>query len=565
MFWTLYYKMQLSFSQKANRFIYTIRKIKPLGNLISEEWYVRADIKKILAIFGLLSAFLGDVLGKICYFTLVIVLPNLIMLGSFLNVDSRTFGRILLWSFFFMNCMLGSFVNSHITKRGTDENEYLILNLMRFNPREHYLTGILWEYGKQFLYYGVIIWVVTAVILKEEGLPVAWLLGMYACFRFIGEAVRLKLNDTFGIPFQEKNKVVSGYVYLYNFCMFLLAYGTYPLLFIMGGGEKQVTIPFLEKGWVLALLLAGAVVAMIFSVRYLWGYQDYVLIARRLCNLNEFTEKQEAADTVKKASYALQDKEVNEKELQLRMYQHKKGYDYLNAIFFRRHKRLVRNAVRIKTVLAGAVFGIAAVALIVAQMVMPAKEYMELSRAIWKSVGDFIPIIVFVMYCASSGQNLTRAMFYNCDISLLKYGYYRTQEAILQGFGIRLKYMIRAELPTIGVFAAGIVGNTLLLHQQRQWMQMLSIVGCVCILSVFYSVLFLCMYYIFQPFTEGGAETGVGYKVCTFAIYWVAYLCLQIRTVPAYFTVLVLAITVALLIAAFVIAWRLAPKTFHLK
>lgn len=566
MFWTLYYKMQLAFAQKANRLIFTIRKIKFLGNHISEEWYVRSDIKKVFGVLGMIFAFLGDVLGKLCYFGLIILLPNFMMLETFLDVSRKTFGGMLLWTFFFLNCMMGSFVNSHITKNGgVDENEYLLLNLMRFNPKEHYLTGILWEYGKQSLYYGVLFWIIIVGIFQSSGLSVLWLMGMYVCFRFVGEAVRLKLNDQFGIPFQEKNKIVGGMVFLYNTTMFLAAYGVYPLFFVLGGEKKEIVLPFSGNLFIPVLLLGLAVVAMVFSIKYLWGYSDYVLVARRLCNLQEFSEKQEAATSAKKASYALHDGEVNEKELQSRMYQNKKGYDYLNAIFFRRHKRLVRNAVKIKTGITGGVFGITASVLLVSQFIMPTKEFMKMSNSVWGVIGHFIPIMVFIMYCASSGQNLTRAMFFNCDISLLKYGYYRTSDAILQGFWIRLKYMVRAELPTVCAFTAGIVVNTLLLHQQRHWLQMLSIVLCVCILTVFYSMVFLCMYYIFQPFTEGGAETGVGYKVCAAGIYWISWMCLQIHTVPAYFTVVVLAVTVVVLLAGFVLAWRLAPRTFHLK
>lgn len=559
----LYQKMQLAFAQKANRLIFTVREIKLLGGLISEEWYVRSDVKRVLGVLGMVFGFLGDILKKICYFSLVIVFPN-IVLRTVMDFDRTTLGGMILWSFFFMNCMLGSFVNSHITTDG-DENDYLLLNLMRFNPKEHYLTGIIWEYGKQCIYYGVMLLVVMAGILDGRLQPVLWLLGVYVCFRFIGEAVRLKLNDRFGIPFQNTDKTVTGFYYFYNFCMFLLAYGVYPLLFFLGGRKSGITIPFLENSWFLGLFFILAVLAMVVSVRYLWNYPDYVLIARRMCNMQMISEAKVAVETVKKSAYTLQDKEVDEEELQSRMYQEKSGYDYLNAIFFQRHKRLVRDAVLIKTNVAGIIFGIVAIALIVAQMVMTEREFIELSDSTWKTVNNFMPVMVFLMYCASSGKDLTRAMFYNCDISLLKFGYYRSPEAILQGFQIRLKYMIRAEFPTVLVFAVGVIGNTLLLHQQKHWLQMLFIVLCACILTVFYSIVFLCMYYIFQPFTEGGSQTGTGYAVCSGGLYLLAYTCLQLHTASAFFTVLVLGVTIVMLIAGFAIAWRLAPKTFRLK
>lgn len=563
MFSAFYNKMQLVFAQKANRFLFTMRNIKFLGDQISEEWYVRADVKKVLGILGMLSFFLADIFKKVCYFLLVIVLPNMVLKSVF-ELDGAVLGRMFMWSFFFMNCMLGSFVNSHITVAG-DENDYLLLNLMRFNPKEYYLTGILWEYGRQFLYYAVILWVVLAGFQGVKPLPFLWLLGVYACFRFIGEAVRLKINDTYGIPFQDTNHQAAAYYYLYNFAMFLLAYGMYPILFLAGGEKWDIAASFSEISWISPLVLIMAVTAMVFSVRYLWRYPDYVLVARKLCSLQRLSGVREAEQAVQKSSYELQDKEVSEVELHSRMYQEKKGYDYLNAIFFRRHKRLVQNVVRAKAVISGLIFGVGAAVLLFCRLYMPAGEFMAMSGQIWKAAGNFMPTIVFIMYCASSGQNLTRAMFYNCDISLLKYGYYRTQEAILQGFRIRLKYMLLAEIPTVGIFTLGIVVNTFLLHQWNHWAQMVSMVLCACILTVFYSVVFLCMYYIFQPFTEGGEQTGIGYKVCSALLYLLSYTCLQIHTAPVFFMLLVMGVTVSVLLAAFFIAWRLAPKTFRLK
>lgn len=563
MIWTLYKKIQLSFAQRANRFIFTIKKLKFLGSHISEEWYVRADIKKVLGILGIISGAFVDVFMKGIYFVGVICIPALIMTGV-LEWDKEYFSGMLVWSFFFLNCMLGSLVNSHITIKG-DENDYLILNLMHFNPREHYLTKILWEYGRQFIYYSIFLWVVLVVGFDWPLLRLLCFLCIYVCFRFIGEAVRLKLNDRFGVPFQEKNRTVAGIYYCYNTIMVFVAYGTYPLLFLLQGTKTEIHLSLLENMLFLVAFLIITVLAGIGSIWYLWSYPDYVLIARRMCSREGLAEAEQAIADAKKASYVLQDKEVKSEELQSRLYQDKQGYEYLNAIFFRRHKRLVRNAVIIKTIVAGGIFLLAALALVIANIVMSYKEFSVLSDMIWKSVNQFMPVMVFIMYCASSGQNLTQAMFYNCDVSLLKYGYYRTPEAILQGFRIRLKYMLRAEIPMVAVLWGGIIINTLLLKQQDHVLQMLSIVLCVGILAVFYSVVFLCMYYIFQPFTEGGAKTGVGYSVCSSGIYLLSYLCLQIHTVPVFFTGLVLGITIVVLAAGFAIAWLVAPKTFRLK
>lgn len=47
--------------------------------------------------------------------------------------------------------------------------------------------------------------------------------------------------------------------------------------------------------------------------------------------------------------------------------------------------------------------------------------------------------MVFIMYTMSTGERICKAMFYNCDISLLRYGYYRQGKVILSNFTSRLK------------------------------------------------------------------------------------------------------------------------------
>lgn len=564
MIWTIYKKFQLVFAQRANRFIFSLKKIKFLGAYISEEWYVRSDIKKVLGIFGIISAVVGDILAKLIYFGAVICLPGIILTGC-LEWEAANFAAMFICTFFFMNCMIGSLANTHITHQACEEEEYVLLNLMRFNPKEHYLTTILWEYGRQFVYYGIILYLLAVRFYHMSLFHYFWLMSAYAAFRFIGEAVRLKINDRFGMPFQEKNKVVTGFYFFYIILMFSAGYGIVPVLFFVQGRKGIVDLPLVHNPALMLGLLAVILLAGVLSVRYLWTYPDYVLVARRMCNMQALQKIEEVVEKAGSNNYTLQDEEVKEEELKQRLYPEKKGYDYLNAIFFQRHKKLVRNVVKAKAIVVGLAFGAATIGLIAANITMSEKDFLEKSDIIWKSVKNFIPIMVFIMYCASSGQNLTKAMFYNCDIFLLKQGYYRSREAILQGFKIRLSYMLKAELPTLLIICGGIVLDTLLLRQQQHLLQMLSIILCVCSLTVFYSVLFLCMYYIFQPFTEGGSQTGFGYRACSAIIYIVSYMCMQIDTVPAFFSSLVLAVTVVLLILGFVIAWMVAPKTFRLK
>ena len=183
----------------------------------------------------------------------------------------------------------------------------------------------------------------------------------------------------------------------------------------------------------------------------------------------------------------------------------------------------------------------------------------------WNAMDRVMTIFVFLMYCITSGRSITRALFYNCDHSLMKYGYYRRPDAILKNFRIRLRFMLKSELPMVVVLCVGFVIDTIIIGKADQWVKLLSIIACIVLLSIFYSVVYLCMYYIFQPYTEGGKETGVGYSVCKGVIYVASYSCLQIDTLPQYFAAIIMVITVVGLVAGYALAYLMAPKRFVLK
>ncbi len=559
-------QFQLFFAQQVNQLIYTIINFKPLKGLISEEWYARSDIKKTMGILCLIWNGLKDILWKSLYFLLAVFVPCAI-LQSNIGWSDHTMASMMVWIFLILNCFMGSFTNSHIITNG-DEQDYLLLNLMRIDAKSYYLTGILWEYGK-----AAVCWMIAFFLILNHAFPghmgiFVWVILCYICCRPIGEAVSLLLCEHYNkIPYQDKSKKVQGNYYLYNCLMAVMAYGLYPVLYLVQR-QKMVWNPLFDAGGgsmgLQGLLLAVMLIAAVASVRYLRAYPKYLQVARMLCSYQRVMEHQKEVDNVQSLDGQLKDT-MDEDAVTERIFQDKSGYEYLHAIFFERHKKIVARPSRLKAWIVEGLFGVTAVAVIVSRFMASAAQFQEMSDGVWSTVNMLLAILVFIMYCSSSGEKLTQAMFFHCDASLLKYGYYRTPEAIISSFRIRLRYMIRTECPFIAAFCAGVFINLMLLGRFRNILQIIAILFCIVMLSVFFSVLFLCMYYIFQPFTEAGNTTSVGYKICTIGIYLVAYSCLQIHTPPTYFAAIILGVTVVTLVAALLLVWKLAPKTFRLK
>lgn len=566
MFELLYQQMQIAFAERINKFIYTIKRLPLVGKCISEELYAMISAKRKLAVLAAIYSVLGDILNKLCYFAGAIVIGVTII--NFVTVDENVaFGELgveVYWLFFFMNFLLGSFVNSKIC--ACDEKDYLLVGLLRIDARKYFLLKVFKSQITQIIYYTAFMLAAQHFFGGSVKTTLFYMTG-FAAFRFIGEAFRLYLNDRFGMPFTDRNKILYHLYNAYVFVMVCVAYGTIFCLVFMKYALEVKNIVFPDICVVAAnpVFLVISVILAAVSIRYIVNYKDYPLAAKRLAGFNAVMQKKVEAESVSKVNKNIEADDLTEKETGKRIFEEKQGYEYLNAIFFERHKRIFSKPRRIKTVISFALMAASIVAILIFKAGSTAKEFNGFADDLWKTMDKIMTILVFVMYCITSGRRITKALFYNCDHSLLKYGYYRKPEAILKNFRIRLRFMLKNELPMVFVLCVGFIIDTFLLGKIDQWVKLLSIIGCIVLLSIFYSVMYLCMYYIFQPYTEGGKETGVGYSICKGVIYIASYSCLQIDTIPQYFVSIVLAVTVTGLIAGYALAYLMAPKHFVLK
>jgi hypothetical protein len=169
------------------------------------------------------------------------------------------------------------------------------------------------------------------------------------------------------------------------------------------------------------------------------------------------------------------------------------------------------------------------------------------------------------MYLLSMGERICRAMFKNCDISLLRYPFYRKKEILLKNFQIRLFSIVRLN----GILALAICAGAVLLSflTEMNWAVSDQLLFCLTILllSVFFSVHYLFLYYVFQPYTTELGVKNPFFNILNTAVYIACYLCLQIDTVPSSFVWIVLTATTLYIIIALVLVYRFAPKTFRVK
>ena len=86
----------------------------------------------------------------------------------------------------------------------------------------------------------------------------------------------------------------------------------------------------------------------------------------------------------------------------------------------------------------------------------------------------------------------------------------------------------------------------------------------IIILSVFFSVHYLVIYYLLQPYNEKMEMKKVSYTIVSLVTYLVAYTLNDIRMPSLYFSLIGLLFTVGYIVVGLRLVYKKAPKTFKL-
>jgi len=279
------------------------------------------------------------------------------------------------------------------------------------------------------------------------------------------------------------------------------------------------------------------------------------MVALKIVTIKEIEKATEAMEGAKKADVKLKEKDMNESDS--RKFNHLTGYHYMNAIFFRRHKRMIYAPMYRRLTIIGLVF-------LAAVVIFFWEPSMMKELAGW--LPNTLPFCVFVMYqLTSNSQRICKAMYANCDTSLLHYGFYRKSEAILLNFRIRLVEMLKPNLILGGALAAGIVGIAIVAGISWDVSQMLLYVITIILLGIFFSVHYLFLYYFFQPYTAEMTVKSPIFNVINGIIYGLCFACLQLESAPLFFSFIVLLSTAIYILAAIILVYKYSPKRFRIK
>ena len=153
----------------------------------------------------------------------------------------------------------------------------------------------------------------------------------------------------------------------------------------------------------------------------------------------------------------------------------------------------------------------------------------------------------------------------NCDHSLLTYSFFKQPNCILRLFAIRLREIIKVNLLPATVLGAGLSVIFYMIGGSGKLFECILVFLSVISLSVFFSVHYLTIYYLLQPYNPSTEVKSGTYFIIQFVTYVVSFIMIYIKLPVFIFGILCVAFCVIYCLVACILVYRFAPKTFRLR
>lgn len=529
MFKVFFKTYEISLAQKINMWIYYIKKTPLLGKKIPNTLYNTGNLKFVFSIIIRIFSFLFGFARKYLYIFIMIIIPAMFIAEkTSINVSSIQFHI-----FFFLSFVTGSLLNNQFTDNIL--TDFYMINLMRINAKKYYLSKILFSYFEYLIYFIFPIMLLNCTFIESLIITLEFI-----AFRSITQALYVLLYNCFN--FQLSNK-----------WYFIVPVMLIPL--VIAYGAPFIGFSFDSK--ILLLNITFIVIILVLSLiafLYLFNYKKYSLLSKNIISKNDLNTLNTVSSEAMFMDVKLNEKNLSKLDLKNDKHKEKHGLNYLNAKFIERHKKIIITPIQHRVL----IIVILTIAASIFAITTP-ESHKTLSPAILRSSG----FLVFILYCSSIGEKITKAFFFNCDNSLLRYNFYKESSIILSNFKSRLKITIILNL--IPAICIGLGLSLVLILAKGDIVRFIPIFISIITLSCFFSIHYLFLYYIIQPYTSQLTVKSPIYKIASFIVYIAAYSCLQVETQSIWFTLTVILVTVIYALIALTLVYKFAPKNFKLK
>ena len=520
---TLKISFALKNTYRVNSILYALKQMLLIKMILPSVLYGARGLKifaNILsAIWEILSAFLGKFIYLMCIYAIVAYGYD-----GYSN-KSELFLHMLLFL-----TIIGAFMNTNLFN--PSKEKYYAVFLMRMDAKQY----VLINYGYAIL--KVVIGFMPFMILVGSILDLPLWLDVILPFSIAG--LKLFVAATSLWDYEKR-----GLAYNENrLGKFLWAFVALMVIIACGLPAVNIAVPQIVST---ALFIAFVPLGIIGAVKVI-RFDEYKAVFRDL-----FAQTQPFAD---KKTQALRKQSEKYISADTSITSDRKGFEYLNELFIKRHKNILWSASKMITyvclvLIAGA---------IIASYVFP--EFREVTNHL---ILNWLPYFVFIMYIINRGTGFTQALFVNCDHSLLTYPFYKQPGMILKIFAIRLREIMKINALPALVIGAGLALLLFITGGTDNPLNYAVIIVSILCMSAFFSVHYLTIYYLMQPYNAATEIKNGMYHVVKAATYVVCYYMIKVRMPTIIFGTLTIVFCILYCMIACILVYRFAPKTFRLR
>ncbi len=518
--------LRISFSLKntyrVNGILYSLKQIPLIKRILPATLYRVRGLKIFANVLSVLWEIVSIFLGKFLYFITMVA-------GIGILYETAPANQVYLHILLFLT-LIGAWMNTSLFNPTRDK--YYAMILMRMDAREYTLVNYIYSILK------VIVGFLPFSILfgMDRGVPL-WLCLLIP-FSIAGIKMAVAASSLWdyekrGFVYNE-NKL-RKHLWVLVGLLLAAAYGLPAAGIVVPGVVTAVLL--------IAFIPAGAV--GLWKILTFRGYRE---INQQL--LAQLTNQM---DTVAQVSQKQSQKFIS---ADTGITSKRKGFEYLNELFIKRHRKILWSSTR----------KIAAVCLFLLPGALLAFYLVpEIKEKTNELLMTFLPYFVFIMYAINRGTGFTKALFMNCDHSLLTYSFYKRPDMVLKLFRIRLREIMKINLLPALVIGAGLAillcasGGT---DNPLHYLVLLISILCM---SMFFSVHYLTIYYLLQPYNAATEMKSGTYQLVMSATYFVCFFLMQVRMPTLVFGIMCIVFCILYSIVACILVYRFAPKTFRLR
>ncbi len=525
----------------VNRVISFIKRIPIIKKLFKGNDYSRPVLKAFVSVYIFFADIIKNIFYKALYAAMIAGCTYMILDfsgDSSIKAFSASGPEICIL-IYLISTLIGTITNN--TLFDTDNDKSSVVFLMRMDAKKNVLMNYAGTMIKHF--FGHFIIGVVFVVWSGYNPVLIILMPLYGIgAKLAAQALQIKIWEK-KRDF-SKMFMFGGYGVLGIFVMLAL---------LVLALSFKVSLPV---DFIIAFMAIVTVVGFVAGIKVLNSYDEYKLAYKKMC-VKSFEELQKTTKEVnKQSSKDAISMEEGDDGSELSAGDGLKGF---NNLFMKRHKKILWRKVKIIIIVISLLYAFAYAGIIISGIVN--------GKTPGFSDGSITKIIfsmVFICYFINGGESITSAMYINCDHSMLTYSFYKQPKRILELFRLRLLSITKLNIIPGIIIGAGFAGIIALTGGQHSYIMYIAAVSAPIVISIFFSVHYLTIYYLLQPYNSESDVKSPVYTGINFITYFISYTIMQLDIEGIVFVGILVAFCIIYIIAACVLVYMFAPKTFRI-